>query len=238
MIAHQGDWSRGLTTIGLAAALCGWTLPASAATWFVDADAVGGDGTTWATAFSDLESALAVAVDGDDVWVAEGVYTPSEPFDLDASGEVDPREVTFRVPSGVAVYGGFDGSEGTLMERDWLVNVTVLSGDIDGNDDLSGYYLQAGYFLTGESRPYSGGKFKRPKPEGKGGAWEIVARYEDGDGNHSDIELGADDATAYTLGVNWYAHKNVKFGVNYTDGESNTSDDDGSEFRVRFQLTF
>jgi len=38
--------------------------------------------------------------------------------------------------------------------------------------------------------------------------------------------------------MNWYAHNNVKFGINYTDGDSNTSDDDGSEFRVRFQLTF
>ena len=130
------------------------------------------------------------------------------------------------------------GVEGAFVTGPFHVQAEYFDGDIDGNDDLSGYYLQAGYFLTGESRPYSGGKFKRPKPEGKGGAWEIVARYEDGDGNHSDIELGADDATAYTLGVNWYAHKNVKFGVNYTDGESNTSDDDGSEFRVRFQLTF
>jgi phosphate-selective porin OprO/OprP len=100
-----------------------------------------------------------------------------------------------------------------------------------GGDDLSGYYVQAGYVLTGETRPYSGGKFKRVKPEAKTGAWEVVARYEDGDGDYSDIELGRTDATAYTLGLNWYAHENLRLGVNY-------SDDDGNEFRVRFQLTF
>lgn len=112
-----------------------------------------------------------------------------------------------------------------------------------GDTDLDGYYVQAGYIFTGETRPYKGGKFKRVKPEGSAGAWEVVARYEDGDGNHSDIELGRTDATAYTIGLNWYAHKNVKFGINYTDGEDNVRNDEGgfdegNEFRVRFQLTF
>ncbi|MCH2190968.1 MAG: ATPase [Gammaproteobacteria bacterium] len=130
------------------------------------------------------------------------------------------------------------GVEGAFASGPFHVQAEYVDGEEGSNDDLSGYYLQAGYILTGESRPYKGGKFKRVTPEGKGGAWEVVARYEDGDGNHSDIELGRDDASAFTLGLNWYAHKNVKLGVNYTDGESNTSDDDGSEFRIRFQLTF
>lgn len=117
------------------------------------------------------------------------------------------------------------------------VQAEFMDGE-NGSDDISGYYVQAGYILTGESRPYKGGIFKRVKPEGKAGAWELVARYEDGDANYSDIELGRTDATSYTLGVNWYAHKNVRFGVNYTDGEDNVTNDDGSEFRVRFQLTF
>ncbi len=106
------------------------------------------------------------------------------------------------------------------------------------NTDLSGYYLQAGYIFTGETRPYKGGVYKRPKPSGKGGAWEGVVRYEDGDGNHGDIELGRTDAKAVTLGVNWYATNNVRLGVSYQDGEDNLTTDDGSEFRVRLQLTY
>ncbi len=108
---------------------------------------------------------------------------------------------------------------------------------VSANDDLSAFYVQAGYIFTGETRPYKDGKFKRVAPSGKGGAWEAVLRYEDGDGSHSDIELGDTDADAFTLGLNWYAHKNVRFGVNYTDGED-VDGNDGSEFRVRFQLTF
>lgn len=106
------------------------------------------------------------------------------------------------------------------------------------NIDVSGYYVQAGYIFTGETRPYMGGIYQRPKPNSKGGAWEGVVRYEDGDGNHADIELGQTDANAITLGVNWYATNNVRLGVSYQDGESNLISDDGSEFRARIQLTY
>ena len=106
--------------------------------------------------------------------------------------------------------------------------------------DKDGYYVQAGWVLTGEERPYKGGKFKRVKPNASTGAWEVFVRMEEGDGNHSDIELGRVDASAYSVGVNWYVADNVRVGVNYSDGESNAidSDDDGQEFRVRLQLTY
>jgi len=106
--------------------------------------------------------------------------------------------------------------------------------------DRDGYYVQAGWIMTGETRPYKDGKFKRVKPNSDSGAWELFARLEEGDGNHGDIELGSVDASAYTVGVNWYANSNVRFGANYSEGESNVpgSDDEGEEFRVRLQLTF
>lgn len=130
------------------------------------------------------------------------------------------------------------GLELAAVTGSFHIQAEIVDGEEAGSDDLSGYYVQAGYILTGESRPYKSGAFKRVAPKGKAGAWEVVARYEDGDGNHSDIELGGTDASAFTVGVNWYAHKNVKFGLNYTDGDDNLSNDDGSELRARFQLTF
>jgi phosphate-selective porin OprO/OprP len=130
------------------------------------------------------------------------------------------------------------GIEAAAVSGPFHIQAEYVDGEEGSDDDLSAFYIQAGYIITGESRPYKNGIFKRVSPEGKGGAWEVVARYEDGDGNHSDIELGTTDASAFTLGLNWYAHKNVRFGVNYTDGEDNLSNDDGNEFRVRFQLTF
>lgn len=71
----------------------------------VAADAApGGDGTSWATAFARLQDALAVASAGDEVWVAQGTYFAPD-FD------------SFHLPSNVAVYGGFLGSEQFRDER-------------------------------------------------------------------------------------------------------------------------
>lgn len=129
------------------------------------------------------------------------------------------------------------GLEAAAVTGPFHIQAEYADGTI-GNTDVSGYYVQAGYILTGETRPYKDGKFKRVTPKGKAGAWELVARYEDGDGSFDDIELGDTDATSYTIGVNYYANKNIRIGVNYTEGEDNLSDDEGSEFRVRFGLAF
>jgi phosphate-selective porin OprO/OprP len=129
------------------------------------------------------------------------------------------------------------GLEAAAVSGPFHIQAELDDGTISGND-VSGFYVQAGYILTGETRPYKGGKFKRVQPSNKAGAWEVVARYEDGDGNYSDIELGRTDATSLAVGVNYYANNNIRIGVNYTDGEDNINGDDGNEFRVRFGLAF
>lgn len=129
------------------------------------------------------------------------------------------------------------GIEAAATSGPFHIQAEYVDGEEADNDDLSGFYVQAGYIFTGETRPYKDGVFKRVKPSGKGGAWEAVVRYEDGDGNHSDIELGRTDADAFTLGLNYYPHNNVRLGVNFTDGED-VDGNEGEEFRVRFQLTF
>lgn len=108
------------------------------------------------------------------------------------------------------------------------------------NLDRDGFYVQTGWIITGETRPYSDGRFKRVKPGSDKGAWEVFARIEEGDGNHSDIELGRVDASAYSFGVNYYANNNIRIGLNYSDGDSNEAGgtDEGKEFRARLQLTF
>lgn len=97
---------------------------------YVDADAVGlGNGASWEDAYNDLQTALSVAVSGDEIWVAEGVYYPDK-----GVGQVDDAVTsTFVLTDGVVLYGGFDPGSGveTMAERDWETYVTVLSGDID-----------------------------------------------------------------------------------------------------------
>ena len=79
-----------------------------------------GDCYSWDTA-CDLQAALALAEAGDQVWVAAGTYKPTTGSD---------RTATFLLESGVAIYGGFAGTETSLAERDWETNLTTLSGDI------------------------------------------------------------------------------------------------------------
>jgi len=86
-----------------------------------------GDCFSWETA-CDLQDALALAEAGDQVWVAAGIYKPTTGTD---------RTVTFLLESGVAIYGGFAGTETSLAERDWDTNLTTLSGDIGAEDDIA-----------------------------------------------------------------------------------------------------
>jgi phosphate-selective porin OprO/OprP len=129
------------------------------------------------------------------------------------------------------------GLEGAFVTGPFHLQAEFMDGEF-GDQEGDGFYVQAGYVFTGEMRPYKDGVFKRVTPKGKGGAWEAVVRYEDGFGNFSDIELGRTEASAFTVGLNWYAHKNVRIGMNYTDGEDDLTGDDGNEFRVRFGFAF
>jgi uncharacterized repeat protein (TIGR01451 family) len=98
----------GLTCGGVAQAAC-----------LVKADASGGnDGSSWANAYTNLQSALGDAACGE-IWVARGTYVP---------GAV--RASSFAIAPGRIVYGGFAGSETAPTQADPVANETILSGDI------------------------------------------------------------------------------------------------------------
>jgi hypothetical protein len=92
---------------------------------YVDLDAAGGnnDGSSWEHAFTDLRVALNFANnfpdEVDQIWVAEGTYTPGQ-----------LRTDTFSLVDGVEIYGGFDATETSLDQRDFTAHETILSGDI------------------------------------------------------------------------------------------------------------
>ncbi|NJO07962.1 MAG: hypothetical protein HC876_21950, partial [Chloroflexaceae bacterium] len=100
--------------------------------YYVDKDRPddSGDGLTWATAKRNLQTALALASAGAEIWVADGTYYPDE-----GTGQTnDNRASTFTLKDGVAIYGGFAGTETLLSERDVAANVAILSGDLQQND--------------------------------------------------------------------------------------------------------
>lgn len=104
--------------------------------YHVDADAPGPahDGVTWATAFVNLQDAIAAAGPGDTILVAEGTYKP------DQGGEVvvGDRAASFVLKDGVVFKGGFAGyGQPNPDARDIAGHETVLSGDLK-SDDLWG----------------------------------------------------------------------------------------------------
>jgi hypothetical protein len=101
--------------------------------WYVDDDGDAENGcTSWEVACPELQTALSIATAGDQIWVAQGTYIPSEQTD-----PKDSRSATFQLKSGVGIYGGFAGSESTLEKRAALFDQTILSGDLDGDDDFA-----------------------------------------------------------------------------------------------------
>ncbi len=104
---------------------------------YVDMSASGsGNGTTWANAFTSLQDALAISHAGDTIHVAEGNYYP----DIGALQSNADRNEAFVVDSGVVIYGGYPSGGGV---RNPVLNPTILSGDIDGNDVVTPATLPA-----------------------------------------------------------------------------------------------
>jgi phosphate-selective porin OprO/OprP len=88
-------------------------------------------------------------------------------------------------------------------------------------DLLQGLQTSAGWFITGETRPYDEkkGTWNRVIPKanflngGGWGAWEVAARYDLMNMNTKHINGG--DMDIFTLGVNWYLTPRVRMMSNW-----------------------
>jgi len=112
---------------------------------YVDDDAPpNGDGESWATAYRYLQDALDDAdssgSDIESIRIGQGVYTP----DRSDFGHANPfdRDDSFKLLDGVKLLGGYAGRGAPNPdERDTAVYLTVLSGDLNGDDgaDFTNY---------------------------------------------------------------------------------------------------
>lgn len=131
---------------------------------------------------------------------------------------------------------------------------TGASVERKGNSDpeFHGFYVQAGYFLTGESRRYDirSAKYNRVMPKhpfgdrktgGFGlGAWEVAARYSWLDLNDDGVSGGRE--RNLTLGLNWWVNPSVLFRFNYVYANPDDNFAGQSEnvniFQARSQVVF
>lgn len=112
--------------------LTSWAATAPAHIIYVDDTAPGANnGTSWFNAFNFLQDALAQAVAGDTIRVAQGTYRPNQ-----ANGPVDTtRTATFELKDGVSMLGGFAGYGSFTPDVRMISQYeTILSGDLNGDD--------------------------------------------------------------------------------------------------------
>jgi hypothetical protein len=88
------------------------------------------NGSSWANAFTNLQSALTANTYNDlfDVYFSANTYKPA----------VSDKNASFNIPSGMRIYGGFAGTEKSINQRNMALihstNITTLSGDLNSND--------------------------------------------------------------------------------------------------------
>jgi predicted outer membrane repeat protein len=101
---------------------------------YVDADATGAnDGTSWENACYYLQDGLMLAVGGNEIRVAQGVYRPDD-FVLSERPNLGRAE-TFALKTGLILKGGYAGfGQADPNARDIELYETILSGDRDAND--------------------------------------------------------------------------------------------------------
>ncbi|MCB0480582.1 MAG: T9SS type A sorting domain-containing protein [Flavobacteriales bacterium] len=93
---------------------------------FVDATATGSNsGSSWVNAYTNLQTAINSSKSNDTIWVSNKTYFPTQQV-----GQSN-RSKTFVLKDSIKLFGGFDGTETLLSERDLDKNgKTILSGDV------------------------------------------------------------------------------------------------------------
>jgi len=87
-------------------------------------------GTSWTQAIGSLINALNICEGCPNItelWLKKGTYVPDSTL----------SNCTFSIPSDVTIYGGFAGNETAVDQRDFLLNHTVLSGEIGDPNSIN-----------------------------------------------------------------------------------------------------
>jgi phosphate-selective porin OprO/OprP len=110
-----------------------------------------------------------------------------------------------------------------------------LEGEVDpifigADPTYNGWYAEAGWFITGETRPYDEGewgrvKVKRPVYDGSGGygAWQIAARYDVLDLSDKALTIPncemCGEQKTWLVALNWYPTDYTRVMFNYVNAE-------------------
>lgn len=123
-----------------------------------------------------------------------------------------------------SIYGPF--SLGGEYTRSWIGREGSTGAIANQNVSFDGWYADAAYTLTGESRTYKNGNMTYLEPakpfnpsKGNWGAVELAARYSGvnlNDGSFASGGIQGGKMNEFTGGLNWYFNSNFRLLANYT----------------------
>ncbi len=215
-------------------------------------------GRIWAQPFQETALAplqglglgLAYSV-GDQDRVANAIYRTSgqDPFFVFLANVRESGRRERLGPQAYYTWGPFTAIGEWTQSRTHLLSPTAGAGVAD----VRAWQVGLAYVLTGEAASYRGvvpSTSFRPDFSGLG-AFEVAARYhrwEVGDDVFTDgfanPDVSASEASAWTVGVNWYVNPVLKVAVNYEKTEFNgggaagTDRVDESLLLTRFQISY
>jgi len=126
---------------------------------YVDQNATGlNNGTDWANAYTDLQTAIANIGSNTTINVAQGIYYPTATTD---------RTIYFNIPRDKKLFGGFPTGGGT---RDPELYPTILSGDIGTiGDNTDNSYHVVYFYNTSTLNEFDGFIVEKGYANGSGG---------------------------------------------------------------------
>jgi phosphate-selective porin OprO and OprP len=144
------------------------------------------------------------------------------------------------------------GAEAAYVKGPFSLQAEFLDSLVRQNNgdglNFYGFYANASWYLTGESRPYDpvNGDFKRLIPRhnfdfGRGGGWgafEVAARFSHTDLSDGDVHGGR---VGLLMGeLNWYLHSHVRWMFNAGGGRVSGGSHDGNLvlFQTRLGVDF
>lgn len=159
------------------------------------------------------------------------------------------------------IHGELAGSYGPFTAQAEYAKATLSdafgSATAPKDADVTAYYVQGSYFITGEKKVYKKdrGAFGSPKPINDFGAVEALVRYEST--KNDETKAGTNggcttgvaalnpsitkcEASQISLGANWYVNPNVRFMLNYyiASADFGAGKDEPEAISVRAQMSF
>ena len=216
---------------------------------------------TWAFSLMEIENenkeAAPYAVDGRFTWAPIndtkqvlhlGVSTSlrkldGEIFEIDERIELHSSEKIIESGEIEVDQMQLNALELAMVKDAFSFQAEYLSADIEATESsndvmFDGYYLQASFFLSQDTRRYKKGVFTGVKPASHDGAWELTARYSEL--NTQDVAQG-NKVNTTTVGLNYYYDQNLRLMTNFLHTQSSeeiNGSDTGNALAFRAQYIF